>query len=267
MPPGERCLEVGRIDLHPILREADCHSVDARTGVRDPLRVRTHDRIREQCAAPGAEALTAAVGLRHPHAGGQLEGEGRNPRRQVGRQRGRHATEHLAQRKEALTGEVEDRRVAAIDAERMVGDLQPERRSLGVESRGERADQRGSAPAGDVPVDAHDALRRREVRGRLAHDGEEARRQRRDLLRHPDAHGRAGSHGALQRPAVANRNAHPQACAGDDDLRIFDPLDGPAGLPTTVAAVRLRHVGDQPRVGGRLAATAARADGLAVAEE
>ncbi len=66
------------------------------------------------------------------------------PRRQA--RRARDLAEHRAQRAERLERQVQHRGIAAVEARRMVRNLQPERDTAGVQSRGEREHERAARP-------------------------------------------------------------------------------------------------------------------------
>ena len=99
----------------------------------DASLVRAHDRVGEQRAAPLAEALAVAVSSARPTPGA-------NSRVKAGTRGHRCALSvaaisrsDLASPLESVAPQVQHRRVAAREAERVIGDLQPERHPLRVE--------------------------------------------------------------------------------------------------------------------------------------
>ena len=143
MPSRERRLAVGSVDLNALLREAGDHRIDSFADPRHALlhgRARSRPRGAAQRRTPKLSPLPSASASPTPEASSSVKAGTRGARWT----RSASATSSSVPRsaREAGAGQVEHGRVAAIQPDRMIGDLQSERRPRGVEPRGERADQR-----------------------------------------------------------------------------------------------------------------------------
>ena len=189
-----------------------------------------------------AEALACGGALGKADAWRERERERGNLGPKTRGQRRRNVRKHSANPVKRLDRQVQHRRVAAIEAGWMVGDLQPERHGLGVQARAECAHQRwcprsrrcANTRAG-VPVDGVDFEHRR------SEHHEESRGQRRQLLGEPNAHGHAGTdRAAVVCAAIGGRDTDAQPRRRDDRARRRRRLiDDPSGLPA--AAIRRWH--------------------------
>src|SRR4051794_24714848 len=146
MPTGA----IRGVDVHAVLGEASGDRFDV---LRSAL-VRADDRVGQYPAAVYAKAVAAHV-LGRADALRDRERERRGPRSEMTREPRGELHDGCPDCVESVVGEVQDRRVAALEPERMVGDLEAERDAITVESRSERRDQRGAAGAGHVPIDPH----------------------------------------------------------------------------------------------------------------
>ena len=157
MAAGERRLAVGRVELTPAsAKRAATASSRAAVALRPASCARTIASARSAQRRSPKLSPVAAV-LRQPDAGGERKREGRDRRRRCGRsasatsqQRGRRAAKRPA-------GEVQHRGVAAVEAQRMVGDLSRNGACARVEPAVSAATSAGAPAARDVPVHAHDA--------------------------------------------------------------------------------------------------------------
>ncbi len=136
-----------RDDGDPLVEPDDTRSVCA------------HDRLSEEPAADRPEAQRTAVVLGEPDARGELERERWDRRLEVLRQFGRDLEQRRPDRSEPRQRQIQHGGVASVEAERVVGDLEPEGHSSSVQSRRERTHQRGRACRRDVPVRPQDAAR------------------------------------------------------------------------------------------------------------